>query len=147
MSGWNSRARGETWFALGVVLLAFALAISDLQFLASFAFVALIVGSALPCRSTDRLFGNPVSLFLGKISFSIYLVHITVLGCVARAVDRFHLSAAPLVERLALTLAIPFGILTMAYLTWRLIEKPSQAFARTRWKTSKSLAAGRCADS
>ena len=133
---WNSRLLGETCFALGAGLLAVAVAVPELQMVASFAFVVMIVGCALPSRNADRLFGNPVSRFLGEISFSIYLVHITVLGCVAEAIKRFSLSTAPLSARLGVALAFPLLVLVMAYLTWRLVEKPSQAFARTRrnWK-------------
>ncbi len=129
---WTSRVMGEAFFALGAALLLVALAFPEMQIVASFAFVALIVGCALPSRSAHRLFGNTVSVFLGEISFSIYLVHIMVLGCFSGAVDRLHVSDGLLLTRLGVTTAFPFFVLAMAYLTWRLVEKPSQAFARTQ---------------
>jgi peptidoglycan/LPS O-acetylase OafA/YrhL len=127
---WSSRVLGETCFVLGTGSLALAVIDSECQILASYAFVALVVGCALPCRSANWLFGNRVSIFLGDVSFSIYLVHIIVLGCVAAAVDRFHLNGASLFARLSVSLAFPLLVLAVAYLAWRLIEKPSQQFAR-----------------
>ena len=128
---WTSRALGNGAFGLGLGLLAVALAVSDCQLLAPFGFLALIVGCSQPCRGANLIFGNQASLFLGEISFSIYLLHIIVLGCAATAIDRLHLEGAPFTGRLSITVAFPLLLLAVAYLTWRFVEKPFQSLGRT----------------
>lgn len=88
-----------------------------------------------------KLLVNRVTLWVGRISYSLYLMHLLV----ANMLVKYHLnmySANPLVDiaaRFCIILAISAPL---AYLTYRLIELPSQRFGKrliTRLDTSPQL--------
>ena len=75
------RRLGEMCMGLGGAVLLLALALPEILVIAPVAFMMFILGCALSSRTAGWLFGNTVVVFLGNISFSIYLVHLFVLGC------------------------------------------------------------------
>ena len=102
----------------------------------------LILGCALPSKTAGRLFGNRIIVFLGNISFSIYLVHIFVRGCLLVVIDRIHINTGDWMAKLIVCLVfLPLVSLT-AFLTWRFVERPTHEFARrhAREFTSRTLA-------
>jgi uncharacterized membrane-anchored protein len=139
---WNYRRLGEICMALGAVVLVLALALPELQLIAPFAFMMFILGCALPSRIAGRLFGNAVIVFLGTISFSIYLVHIFVLGCLTVAIDSVHIDTGDWPLRLGASAVYLPLVLVTAYLTWRFVERPTHEFARRHGRdfTSRTLA-------
>jgi peptidoglycan/LPS O-acetylase OafA/YrhL/uncharacterized membrane-anchored protein len=138
----NYRRLGEICMALGAAVLLFALALPPVQVIAPFAFLMFILGCALPSWTAGRLFGNTVVVFLGTISFSIYLVHIFVLGCLAVVIDSIHINIGDWLARLGVSAAYLPLVLVTAYLTWRFVERPTHEFARRNGRefTSRTLA-------
>ncbi len=136
------RRLGEICMALGAVVLVFALALPELQVIAPFAFLMFILGCALPSWTAGRLFGNAVVVFLGNISFSIYLIHISVLGCLAVVIDSLHINIGDWLARLVASAVYLPLVLVTAYVTWRFIERPTHEFARRHGRdfTSRTLA-------
>ena len=96
----------------------------------------------MPSRTAGRLFGNAVVVFLGNISFSIYLIHIFVLGCLAVAIDSLHINTGDWLARLVASAVYLPLVLVTAYVTWRFIERPTHEFARRHGRdfTSRTLA-------
>jgi peptidoglycan/LPS O-acetylase OafA/YrhL len=130
----NYRRLGEVCMALGAVVLVLAHALTTLQVIAPFAFLMFILGCALPSWTAGRLSGN--------ISFSVYLVHIFVLGCLTAAIDSVHINTGDWLPRLGASAAYLPLVLVTAYLTCRFVERPTHEFARRHGHefTSRTLA-------
>ena len=89
--------------------------------LATVGATGLVVLATLP-TGFARALAVPVSRFLGRISFSLYLVHVPLLASVAFLVGQ---SAWPL----AAVLAVPLSVL-VAWLYARVVEQPAHHLAR-----------------
>jgi peptidoglycan/LPS O-acetylase OafA/YrhL len=91
----------------------------------SLATVAVILAATAGARSLLRLFANPVALYLGTVSYGIYLWHNPLLRWLVRALPPGEDYALPwlLPACAALTVAV-------AALSWRWVEQP--VIARVR---------------
>jgi peptidoglycan/LPS O-acetylase OafA/YrhL len=108
----------------------------------SFAMMLLVLSCSL---HPWKLIVNPVTVYLGKISFSVYLLHFFVVLLAERILQAFLLHHAALEHHAILT---PFFFLFLlavsipiCVLTWRFIEQPGIRFGR-RWITARELRAG-----
>jgi hypothetical protein len=63
-------------------------------------------------------------------SFSVYLVHIFVLGCLTVAIDSVHINTGDWLPRLGASAAYLPLVPVTAYLTCRFVERPTHEFAR-----------------
>lgn len=126
MDGGGARL-GVPAFYAGCVLLAIALAGSGLDLAAIPAFTLIILGCACQVSVARRLLGNRVVVFLGDISFSIYLLHWLIIELLADAIVKRGLAGAPAAACLVLGFV---AVVPLAWLTWRLIEVPAQARGR-----------------
>ncbi|MEZ5986904.1 MAG: acyltransferase [Hyphomonas sp.] len=79
-----------------------------------------VLSCALSPRLAPLLLGNPVTRFIGKISFSLYLSHMLVL--------RYVKSHSP--DWLDLPLSM-IAVFCVATLLWLIIERPSQWFGQS----------------
>lgn len=120
-------------------------------------FAALVLVFALGRGWFTDLLGTAPFVFLGSISYSLYMVHGFVIG---RAMDVLgvlqHWSPVPLVERPEgtmgmlvtpravtdlLSLAIVATAIALAWLTWRWIEEPCRRWSRRMAETPFQVAA------
>jgi peptidoglycan/LPS O-acetylase OafA/YrhL len=124
------RAGGNAWACAGAALFVVAVAIPMLQLAAPFAFASLIVACALRSRLAHGFFGNPVVVFLGEVSFSIYLTHAILLGTMTLVWDRLDVADASLALRILCTVLLYSAVVPVSYATWRFIELPGQRLAR-----------------
>ncbi|WP_029904231.1 acyltransferase [Prevotella sp. 10(H)] len=97
----------------------------------SFAFVAFAYVLSI---KEFKIFVNPVSRFLGKISYSMYLVHFAVLHLLFKFDFLDYVSTGTVIESL-LNLGIRYSIVILltviiSYITYRLIEKPFQQLGK-----------------
>ena len=70
---------------------------------------------------------SKITLFLGKISYSLYLIHAMIGGAFVNYLS--HLYTAPYQK--VLIVLIGFGISVLsAYMLYRFVEKPSHAYAK-----------------
>ncbi|MEH6518554.1 MAG: acyltransferase [Halioglobus sp.] len=88
---------------------------------------SLLVGAAVLLAAwcsgrTASTFANPALNFMGKISFSLYLIHLPTMKFVLAALD-----ASKLVE---CTVAIACSVV-LAYLMYLVVEKPGQKLGRS----------------
>lgn len=89
----------------------------------------LLIGGLLRDRGLGRLlFGNRVSVFLGDISYSLYLTHFML-----NAVLPQHFVGLTLVQKLAAALIV-------ATISYYVIERPSRDFLRKLWKAPRKVA-------
>jgi peptidoglycan/LPS O-acetylase OafA/YrhL len=114
--------------ALG--LLAISLVGPYWELLAPFAFALLIVACAEGSALTQTLFANRISVYLGDISFSIYLLHVIVIGTYHVAADATGISASPSSVQWGFLVAMVGTVIMIAHLGWRLVEVPGQALGR-----------------
>lgn len=116
----------------GLLMLALAVRYSArLDVLAPFGLLALVVASGAGGRVAAFLFGSAAAVFLGEISYSLYLVHIGL----------FDLLAVPGVMRSVLTMTawqqivvVVFTWATLLLLSWlgyRHVEQPFRSYGRT----------------
>ena len=90
-------------------------------------FGLLVYGLASNQGFANRLFASPVAVWLGLISFPLYLVHVTALNWLRFG---FHEDAAGNTERmLGLGLTLGF-VFCLAWLLHVYVERPSHRFAR-----------------
>jgi peptidoglycan/LPS O-acetylase OafA/YrhL len=91
------------------------------------AIVVLLMGLYYGGRITDMIFGNCVIVFLGEISYSIYMLHVFAQMLANYAIRRLHISATHahglLILCFELLTATVFG-----YLAYRFIESPAREF-------------------
>lgn len=115
------------WFALIVI----AICISDmrLHWGAVFGLALLIRALAAPGAAGNLLFGNPVSVWLGKISFSLYLSHWPLLQ-IFNWIIAHHALAWSGNQQRALVTALVIAIVAVAVVLWKFVEVPSRNYLR-----------------
>ena len=104
----------SSFFALGILLIIIYIhPIFHRVYAESlFASILTVIFIAQPSNRIKEFFGSSILMFLGKISYSIYLYHLPVI---------FLLSAYPLEYRFFITSMI---ILALSYLSYTFIENP-----------------------
>lgn len=94
----------------------------------TFIFAVLLIGASI---SSPRLLVNDFTRFMGKISYSIYLGHFTIIvlmtGLFARIYQHAHI--VEIAYSLSLMCAVA-AVTPVAYLTYRFIEQPGNKLGR-----------------
>ena len=90
-------------------------------------FGALVYGLAADRGGANRLFSTPLAVWLGEISFPLYLVHVMVLSWLRFRLFTDH--AGELEKAAAIALATIF-IFALAWLLHLFVERPTHRFAR-----------------
>ena len=108
-------------FLLGlVVLMAAPLGFGLLPVLASVVITALLLASLRPSTAAHSWLSSPPMVFIGLLSYSLYLWHWSVLS-----LSRWTIGLQPRTMPLQVLL-----IFLLAYLSWRFVERPCR---RTAW--------------
>lgn len=113
-------------FVCGIAILSIALFEPSLEVLAPFAFALFVAACSGRGRIVRVAFASRAVVGLGEISFSIYLLHHIIIRSFAFWKD----PTAGLTWSLALPTMAMITVLTVSYVTWRLIEMPGQKFGR-----------------
>ena len=116
------------WIGLGALALAIYSCTNAQHWLTVICFTVLVYALAQNREPLRSIFGNRASVFLGEISYSVYLVHWFVLSELMPVVE-------PQLSHVALSgkLALAFGItLLLATLTYFTVERPARAQMR-KW--------------
>lgn len=98
---------------------------------------ACLVVAVLHAPSLRRVFSTPLALFLGRISYSLYLIHYTVLMVFVLHVPGFQLSWPASLGVFLATLALS---IVLAEIGWRIVEEPAIRAGRASIRAAESLA-------
>jgi len=120
-SGWVDLAQGHA----PAVVVQFALG------------AACLVIAALHAPLLRRAFSTPIALFFGRISYSLYLIHYTVLMLFVLRVPGFQLSWPVALGLFVATLALSTAL---AEIGWRAVEEPAIRAGRSLIRTAESFA-------
>lgn len=105
-------------------------ALADVSFIVLFALLVLSLSHPGPLGSA--MFGSRPAVYLGEISYSIYLIHPTVLVFVRRLAT--HVAPTPGTSALLLIFAIYLAAaIASAHVLYRFVEQPARAYLRRRW--------------
>jgi peptidoglycan/LPS O-acetylase OafA/YrhL len=124
------RVNPDVLFVAGILLSALAVLAPSFQFFAPFGFAVIILSCACSALLARAVFANPVSRYLGEISYSLYLVHAVALMGFEAVAREFGLGSAPIGLRVALLMGYWVFIMSFASLTWALIERPGQRLGK-----------------
>jgi len=143
----GSRRLALALLGLSALLFALAVPIDDTSalsfYLSSAPMVPLLLSAAV---YPLRLLVNRVTVFLGRISYSIYLVHLFVVAAVSPlVVPLVDYGPQPWPGRLAVLL-VAFALVMIpttliSYLTWRFVEQPGIALGKRLIARRESRAA------
>ncbi|WP_207455185.1 acyltransferase [Azospirillum sp. SYSU D00513] len=120
---------------LSGLALAFAVEAHDLVIYAFYP--VLIINACQGSRLCDRIFANRLSYHLGVISYSMYLVHVPVLGKLLPRVDAL-LGVESKAVSFVLFLAIVWAL---SWLLFHLVEKPGRDFFQKLGSTPRGTKA------
>lgn len=95
-----------------------------------FAACLMIYALAVESGAVARFLGGPVMVWLGTISYSIYMVHLTLLAA-ARKIMPLHADVDPIVALSSLA-ALLVVVLLASAATYRFIEEPARRRLRRR---------------
>lgn len=126
-NGSPGRERGI--FIVGLALLLFTALLQgstpgllDSYYWQAIMFSALLVGLAI---HPTAVLVNRLTAFLGKLSYSLYLIHPILIHSLSPVYHKIYAWQAPLTVRWGASVALTLALLVLlAYLTYRLVEKP-----------------------
>lgn len=136
VSSWfRRRTAGQTLLIVLVIYIAvqFRWLVSDNETLALIANAigaALVIALAFSLPSMVRILENGVLVFLGRISYSLYLSHMAIMLLVVVALGHM----------MRLEFILPFAAVVcvaLAYVFYRLVERPSVKLANLLFKTRR----------
>jgi peptidoglycan/LPS O-acetylase OafA/YrhL len=132
------RAPGDLYVLLGAVGIALSLLLPSLKFAPLLpAIVALMLGLHRGGVWVDRLFGNRLVVFFGKISYSIYMMHLFVL-IIANQLLRHAVVAPTALNGRFVLLAEVLAAVIAGYLCYRLVEAPARRLLVDGWDRRRS---------
>ncbi len=120
----------DSLMVLGIAAVLAAVLSTRLELVAPFGFAALLAACALESRLSKFLFATVPVMFLGEISYSLYLSHtfvIYVFDTVGSGMGFYAASGALRLSFAAIMIALLLAVPTA---TWRYVELPGQAAGR-----------------
>jgi peptidoglycan/LPS O-acetylase OafA/YrhL len=119
--------------SLATIVLASVLALpATLNVLTIAAFVTMVVGLSRADGLLGSALKSRIAVYLGKISYSAYIVHALVLAVYARALRLLPAHAGFLIEAFVVIGFIAL-VIPSAHLLHALVEEPARRWLRRRW--------------
>jgi peptidoglycan/LPS O-acetylase OafA/YrhL len=118
---------GATLALASAALLLLVLLIPGAAMLAPLCFAGIIMGVRFGKGVINRLLCSRIAMFLGEISFALYLVHLEPLNLLLWNVERFRLTPTKALVALAVYLAV---IILISFVLHEWVELPTQRFGR-----------------
>jgi peptidoglycan/LPS O-acetylase OafA/YrhL len=116
---------------VSICVIGLCLAVDSTGVFAVFGFAGLIFSLAYQTGIANTLVTSRPSMFLGKISFSFYLIHIIPLDFFLWWTETAGATWNPgLVVKLAILVALAGGCIFLAAVTYQFVEKPFQQLGR-----------------
>jgi peptidoglycan/LPS O-acetylase OafA/YrhL len=130
-----SEAQAPLWVSLGVLLLVLAFAgvdearFSPLAAMLACVGTAMVIGARVSQGLWARFFSWPLLVWLGGLSYSLYLWHWPLLAWARYALGGFDWSVLGALLYASISL-------TLAYASWRWVENRFRVFGRRTWCAS-----------
>lgn len=124
---------------VSVAIIAATLSEPRLNMFIVFGFCGLIYALAFQRGAIDAMLSSGPAMFLGRISFSLYMIHYIPLKLSIWALQT-HLGAASLGLRVACLLALPLICIGLALIAYNVVELPFQRFARSIARRKRDVA-------
>lgn len=127
------------WIAGGSLLAVVGLALWGLPSIYDFAlillFAALVLSLALSSGPIARWFGGRTLVYLGEISYSIYLIHTVILLVMGQALQRVWPvpSNVPTVGFVGVYVVFIAASILAGHLLFRFVEEPARKWLRAKW--------------
>lgn len=96
-------------------------------------FSVLILGLAHARGPVGRLFGGRLMVYLGEISYAVYLVHALIILLFGQLAQRVWPSEVPTWAPAATLAAYFVASILAGHLLYRWVEQPARSFIRRRW--------------
>lgn len=130
-------ARANNFLAVGATLAVLTMTATDVPPIYVFAliglFAVLVLGLTSGTSVVHRALSSPIAVYLGRISYSVYLVHYLVLVIARRLANMLIPDGNPVAgDWLFTSLYIP-GFLIAGHLLFTLVEEPARIFLRRAW--------------
>ena len=122
--------RGEVLAWLSILIIAGTLSAPKFNMFIVFGFCLLIYALAWQNSLFDRLLSSGPAMFLGRISFSLYMVHYIPMKLSLWFLQT-HLEEAGLPVRVACLAAVPLVCVLLALMLYKGVELPFQRYARS----------------
>jgi peptidoglycan/LPS O-acetylase OafA/YrhL len=123
------------WLAFGATAAVIGLALVRPGHFWDFLFIGLfavtILALSLASGPASAVFGHPILLYLGRISYSLYLMHTIVLTVIHQLSVRFHVGGGPLSVGAAWVIYLA-GSIGAAHLLYATVEEPARVAVRRR---------------
>jgi peptidoglycan/LPS O-acetylase OafA/YrhL len=127
----QTQIRSARWmFAAYVAMLAIAAVTTGAAFTIAALAGAALIYAGLRVSAVERFLSAGPLLFLGLVSYSLYLIHNQVAGATAFAIRRVGGVGIGVASELVLLLAMVGACLLAAYVGYRWVEKPSIDLSR-----------------
>jgi peptidoglycan/LPS O-acetylase OafA/YrhL len=128
-----AKVRVPTWAKwVAAVLLVVGVSAPERTILALFAFPVVVLLSAETSR-LGGLLSTPVMAFLGRISFSIYLLHWPLLEASERVQDQLGVRG---LWAWLWFLSYVVGVLALATVSFHVVENPARRLIRNGWRSA-----------
>ena len=137
----GGRSYGTVMTIAALLAIALALSTGPANNFTVFALALLVFGLAYQTGPVARVMSSPVAMFMGRISFSFYLVHYIPLRLALWAFGP-QMAAAPLPTRVLCLLLVAGFCVAAACLLHHYVELPSQGIGRsirTRRRSSHAM--------
>ncbi|MFN2607047.1 MAG: acyltransferase family protein [Acidimicrobiales bacterium] len=100
-------------------------------------FAVLVLSTSFSVRWAQWPVSNPVSRWLGDVSYGIYLAHIIVIGFAVTTLGIVPTHGSTVMRSL-MAVTLP-ATLVLAWLSWTFVEQPARAWARRRTRRPRAL--------
>ncbi len=132
-AGWQARSRAWDWAALAA-LVSFVLASLYLrdEFLQIGLIAAFVLSVAFADGPVRTLLASRPMVFLGEISYSVYLIHFPFIIVMMRVLERTGANGLSPLPTFLLYLAMAALVCALSAATYLLIERPARNYLRSR---------------
>jgi peptidoglycan/LPS O-acetylase OafA/YrhL len=133
----SSRLNWNLIFCLGIVSLVVCISASLADSVTYLAVAVVVFGASAQGAVSRAIFENPVSYYLGKISYSLYLTHALLIGAFAKATIVLSATLPYTPTYFAMALLYLLTTIALSTVSHSLFEVKLQAVLRGLWPRPK----------
>jgi peptidoglycan/LPS O-acetylase OafA/YrhL len=125
-------AAGDFLSLAGLAGIVFVTYYDSLQVLLLPACMLFVIGLSFEGQAASFIFGNPISLLLGEVSYSIYMCHILVLAVLDAFIKPLPLGQASMWMHTGVLAGAVAAVLLASYALYVVVERPARKWGRAK---------------